>query len=250
MLDLLHAVYRPPNSPLPISLNMGFRADLAWWQMFLEQWNGVSFLLPPAHLPKMEVTSDASGSWGCGAWHAHSWFQVKWDHMSESLSIAERELIPVILACAAWGRSWHGHQVVCHCDNQVVVASLHSRTSRHKGIMHLIRCLVFIEATLGFYVCSSYIDTKTNHLADEDNLCSFLSKVTTADHWCQPLCCSSYWTHTRTGHVRAGSLGSARFSGRSSPSMQSTYKAALKHTLPDSIPIPCDSAIPVTSQLT
>ena len=53
MLDLLHSVHRPPNSPLPIRLNQGFRADLAWWQLFLESWNGVAFLLPPSHLPQV-----------------------------------------------------------------------------------------------------------------------------------------------------------------------------------------------------
>ena len=47
MLDLLHAVHRPPNLPLPIRLNVAFRADLAWWQSFVEHWNGVSFLLLP-----------------------------------------------------------------------------------------------------------------------------------------------------------------------------------------------------------
>lgn len=76
MLDLLHAVHRPPpklsvtNSPERM-----FQADLAWWQLFVEQWNGVSFLLPAAHLPKREFTSNASGSWGCGAWCAQAWFQ-------------------------------------------------------------------------------------------------------------------------------------------------------------------------------
>ena len=39
MLDLLHAVYRPPYSADPSDW---FRADLAWWRLFLERWNGVS----------------------------------------------------------------------------------------------------------------------------------------------------------------------------------------------------------------
>ena len=119
MLDLLHSVHRPPNSPVPLRLNQGFRADLAWWRLFLERWNGVSFLLPPAHLPQVEMTTDASGSWGCGAWHKQSWFQVQWGQGSHTMTIAEKELIPIILGCAAWGHSWSGHQVVCHCDNQV-----------------------------------------------------------------------------------------------------------------------------------
>ncbi len=64
MIDLLHAVHHPPNSKNPIRLNTGFWADLAWWQEFIIEWNGVSFLQPPSHLPSTELHSDASGSWG------------------------------------------------------------------------------------------------------------------------------------------------------------------------------------------
>ena len=46
MLDLLHSVKRPPNSPVPIRLNAAFRADLAWWREFLHDWNSVAFLFP------------------------------------------------------------------------------------------------------------------------------------------------------------------------------------------------------------
>ena len=48
-------------------------------------------------------------------------------HISPQLFYAaEKELIPIILACAAWGYSWRGRQVVCQCGNQVVVAYLRS----------------------------------------------------------------------------------------------------------------------------
>ena len=88
------------------------------------------------------MTPDASGSWGCGAWHDKAWFQVQWDPRAENLSIACKELIPVVLGCAAWGDSWQGRRVTCRCDNQVVVAGLRSRSSHDKGVMHLLRYLV------------------------------------------------------------------------------------------------------------
>ena len=96
MLDLLHSV---PRGNGYIRLNAGFRSDLAWWRSFAPQWNGTSFLPPPADLPRREMTSDASGSWGCGAWHGNAWFQVQWDSRAHGLSIAEKELIPIVLAC-------------------------------------------------------------------------------------------------------------------------------------------------------
>ena len=180
MIDLLHAVHHPPNSRVPIRLNMGFRADLAWWREFLVSWNGVSFLSPPSQLPSIELTTDASGSWGCGAWHGRNWFQVEWDQQSQPLSIAEKELVPIILACEVWGHTWQGQRVLCHCDNEAVVAGLRSRSSRHKGIMHLLRCLVFLEARYQCFMFPTYINTRANHLADDlsrNNAASFLSKV-------------------------------------------------------------------------
>ena len=104
---------------------------------------------------------------------------------SHPLSIAEKELVPIILACqVCWGMSWSGCQVICHCDNQSVVADLlRSRSTKHKGMMHLLRCLVFVEAHLQCFLSPTYIDSKANHLADDlsrDDAFSFSSKVPSA----------------------------------------------------------------------
>ena len=79
MIDLLYSVPVHPMQPHPIRLHREFRSDLAWWQTFIVGWNGVSFLPPPRHLPAMEMASDASGSWGYGAWQGARWFQLKCD---------------------------------------------------------------------------------------------------------------------------------------------------------------------------
>ena len=186
-IDLLHD---PPRNRQTIRLNTGFRADLAWWQTFVTRWNGVSFLPPPLHRPAVEMASDASGSWGCGAWHQAMWFQLQWDARAQDLPIAVKELIPIVIAGALWGPDWAGHQVHCHCNNQAVVACLRSRTSKHKGIMHLLRTLVFVEAHFRFQLVPTYINTRANHLVDalsrNDHL-SFLSKVPRAHNHPSPI---------------------------------------------------------------
>ena len=45
----------------------------------MTHWNGISFLANPDQLPTVEIATDAAGSWGCGAWHKHAWFQLQWD---------------------------------------------------------------------------------------------------------------------------------------------------------------------------
>lgn len=68
--------------------------------------------------PDEEVWSDASGSWGCGAWWREEWFQSKWDiALRESLargdgdSIVEREMVTVVVAAAIWGPRWQGRLI-------------------------------------------------------------------------------------------------------------------------------------------
>ena len=107
LIDLLHQTGNRPEGHSIIRLNNACRADIAWWTEFIPSWNEISFLCPPHSLQVVECTADASGTWGCGAWHNTSWFQVPWDNRAGNQSIAAKELVPIILACAAWGRSWH-----------------------------------------------------------------------------------------------------------------------------------------------
>ena len=84
-----------------IRLNRAFRADLQWWALFAPRWNGSSFLLPAlqAH-PDITVYSDASGSWGYGAWTGPLWFQGQWPASWATANITVKELLPIVLAAA------------------------------------------------------------------------------------------------------------------------------------------------------
>ena len=65
-----------------VRLNVECQADIEWWATFVTQWNGVSLLRPlRSAAPDVEVWSDASGSWGCGAMWQSMWFQVAWGTM-------------------------------------------------------------------------------------------------------------------------------------------------------------------------
>lgn len=190
MLDLLKGGQHHRLHPHPIRLNRSFRSDLMWWRLFVARWNGVSFLPPPADLPRLQMASDASGSWGCGAWHGTHWFQLPWDHRSAVLPIMAKELLAALLACAVWGSSWSHHCVTVLCDNQAVVACLRSRSCHDHHIMHMLRTLAFIEASFAFTIIPQYISTSDNHLADDlsrNCLFSFLSKVPHADQVATPL---------------------------------------------------------------
>ena len=109
-----------PLLSLDSRLNAGARADLLWWRMFLRDWNGTSFF--PALAPSVEVVSDASGSYGCGAFSlAHSWFQIEWTESWQSMG---KELAPIVVAAALWGHQWRCSCVRFRSDNMAVVSIL------------------------------------------------------------------------------------------------------------------------------
>ena len=138
-----------------MNLNQGARSDLTWWHEFLVEWNGVSMLSSIGEQkPEVTLTSDASGSWGCGAYWGTKWFQLAWSSASGSSSqdtnIATKELVPIVIAPAMWGQCWSG----CQCNNSTVVAVLNRRTSRYSDLMHLLRCLTFFEVSFSFRMIS------------------------------------------------------------------------------------------------
>ena len=96
LFDLRKTVSHPDHH---VRLSVGARSDLAWWHLFLELWNGI-FLMTAAHrtLPNTILTSDASGTWGCGGYWGDKWFQVSWE--DTECSPAVKELIPIVIAAA------------------------------------------------------------------------------------------------------------------------------------------------------
>ena len=176
-----------------VPLNIEARSDIAWWSTFLLSWNGVSMLTPGLRqLPQHVVTSDASGHWGCGTYYCRAeWFQLSWQGTPlANASIAVKELVPLVVAAALWGRQWSGSTVMCKCDNQAVVAVIGSRTSSDKQIMHMLRCLFFLEASFDYHLVASHIPGIDNVLADDlsrNRPASFLQKAhpATAKSPCQ-----------------------------------------------------------------
>ena len=151
-----------------IRLNAAFRSDLQWWALFLEGWNGVSLLASVvAHAPSVTLTTDASGSWGCGAFiSTGQWFQFPWPEVWKEVHITVKELLPIVVACAVWGHLWRGTAVCCRCDNMAVVAIIRAGSSKHPLAMHLMRCLFFFTAYHQLYLAPEHLPGRLNTAAD------------------------------------------------------------------------------------
>ena len=150
-----------------VRLNISARSDIAWWRVFAKQWNGTSMLYNYRRAnPQIHVFSDASGSWGCGAYSGKEWFQLQWPTTMPGCHISVKEMIPVVIAAVVWGQHWRGLSIRFHSDNSAVVALLNTGSVRDDSLMHLMRCLAIIAARYNFIFSSSHIRGQDNGLAD------------------------------------------------------------------------------------
>ena len=160
-----------------IRLNAEARADLEWWYQFLRPWNGVSLLSSlTVQPPAASIYSDASGSWGCGAFCNTDWFQLKWDDRSDLYHISVKELIPVVIAITIWGWHFKGKAIRILSDNTAAVAAVNNQTSPVKELAHLLRCLAFVAARYQLRLLASHIPGCHNQIADalsRNNLTTF-----------------------------------------------------------------------------
>ena len=165
MIETSCAVDRPD---FWVRLDEGFRSDLWWWISFLELWNGKGRLSHPGegYSHQVVMSTDASGNWGSGAVWDNHWIQCAWEGDWLGVCIAAKELLPIVIACAVWGRQWRNGVVLNRFDNMSVVLLWESKKSRHPLIMHLLRCIHFICAYFEFELHIWHIRGVENVCAD------------------------------------------------------------------------------------
>ena len=159
MIELSKVVKQPYHH---LRLNTEFRSDLEWWILFLPRWNGVSMLTSLYSRPHtVSITSDASGSWGCGAFSStNQWFQLQLPVEWASVHITVKELLPIVISSALWGHRWAGESVLAYTD------IVNSGRSKDKLAMHLMRCLFFFMARGEYLLRATHVKGKENIAAD------------------------------------------------------------------------------------
>lgn len=96
------------------------------WHTFLSHWNGVSLFLDVSctAAPDLTLYTDASGTLGFGGYYQGHWFQDHWppdleEHIPDhEISMAYKELVPIVVAAEIWGHQWPLKIILSFRDNQ------------------------------------------------------------------------------------------------------------------------------------
>ena len=65
------------------------------------------------------------------------------------------------------GNQWKGHKVKAFCNNTAAVVTIKGGVSKGKHMMHILKCVVFIEAYQQFQLTARYIPGFKNTMADD-----------------------------------------------------------------------------------
>jgi len=128
-----------------IRLNKEFMLDIAWWHTFAHCWNDLSMLCNSESLSyNFTIHTDASGSWGCGAFMSGQWLQWEWLNTWVPQGIMAKKLVLIVLSCALWGPQLAKQPVLILCNNLSLVNSVNKCSSKDPIIMHLLHWLWFL----------------------------------------------------------------------------------------------------------
>lgn len=181
-----------------VKLNVECREDIRMWLYFLSNWNGVSMFYNVNTISSEDMClyTDASGSLGYGGYYEYNgtglWFAEKWPSDfsnlvvdNKEISIAFRELYPIVVAAILWGHMWKTQRIVFMCDNEATVAIIKKGRSKSPHIMPLMRRLTLVAAQQNFVVLAKHVPGRTNTIADSLSrlqIDKFRTLTTIAEH--------------------------------------------------------------------
>ena len=154
-----------------IRLNQEALADIVWWKSFLPDWNSRAYFSDPSAVDAhdLDLYTDASGRFGCGAYFQGQWFHHQWQshqELSKHISIQWQELFAIVAASLIWGHQWTRRKIRFFCDNLPIVQAWQGKASSQPRIMSLLRLLFFTAAKGNFTITLKHIPAVKNSIAD------------------------------------------------------------------------------------
>ena len=147
-----------------VSISSQIREDLLIWLEFLNDFNGrAMFLSSATDSPQvLNLGSDSSGSWGCGAIFEEEYFSLEWPSSIPRNNLALLEFYPIVLATHVWVSKMSNKSISISCDNMAVVYIINKLKSQDPTIMQLLRIFTIQCLKLNIWFQASHIGTRAN----------------------------------------------------------------------------------------
>ena len=167
-MNRLLETLRSMKSKKVIKLSESFRKDLKWWKLFMDKYNGVSFI-PSSFWTEPDVSfATDSCMVGCGGICSKEYFHTPFpnDIAQQELPIHCLEMLAVLLAVRMWGCHLQGMKVQIFCDNQPAVQVINSGRTKDSFMASCIRELWLEVSKYGFQLRAVHLPGEDNRVPD------------------------------------------------------------------------------------
>ena len=181
-----------------IRVTLGMKKDLLMWKLFLEKFNGVSYIHDVEWTSNfdLDLYTDSAGGIGkgCAAYLNGQWaylpWPVEWDGSEIMKDMTYLEIIPIALAIFLWFDKFHLKNILFHSDNSAVVTILNKKSTKSERVMSILRLIVYCSLIGNFQFKAVHIFSKYNSVADalsRANFQKFRCLAPLADHSPTPI---------------------------------------------------------------
>ena len=150
-----------------ITIDHETKADLIWWDTFIQDWNGISIIQEPFVTSEaIHFYTDASGNKGYGAVFGLKWLWGEWPEEYKPFHINIKELLAIVIAVETWGPLLINKQILIHTDNATICAIWKKGSSSDPSLMKLVRHLFLYCSKNNINIMFEHLPGHHNVLAD------------------------------------------------------------------------------------
>jgi hypothetical protein len=163
VLDAMNMFHSPTQKH---KLTAEFHADIQWWLLFMQHFNGKAYY--PSPYPITSAHVDACNQGG-GMYYQGDWAYINWQQdwpAASNLHINYKETLAIVAAAIKWAPLWANHKVIIYTDSTTAKALINKGTTRNKYVMPALRDLFWLSVAFNFELKAVHIAGHQNTIAD------------------------------------------------------------------------------------
>ena len=165
-INRMLALFRNMSNKRRIHLTSEFHKDLAWFLVFLPQFNGTTYInisnIPYSHTLHVDASLTGLG----GVWNNQVYTTPIFDINGMDLKIVHLEMLNLLIALKLWAHEWSHSVVRFFWDNLAMVQVVQTGKTRDNMLSLCLRNIWLITATHDIDLHIEHIQGRSNKIAD------------------------------------------------------------------------------------